>query len=82
MYWALIFPTEFEKNGNSPHTSLPHSRAATKNQILSGRNLRKPKEGRGRRHKRERQRGKGAESTDIIKPDAFIFPRIRKGEGK
>ena len=57
LYWALIFPTEFEKNGNSPHTSLPHSRAATKNQILSGRYLRKPRGGRGRRHIKEKEKG-------------------------
>ena len=57
MYWTFIFLTEFEKNGNFPHTSLPHLRAATKNPILSGRYLRKPKEGRGRRHIKEKEKG-------------------------
>lgn len=57
LYWAFIFLTEFEKNGNSPYISLPHSRAATKHPILSGRYLRKPKEGRGRRHIKEKEKG-------------------------
>lgn len=57
LYWAFILLTEFEKNGNSPHISLPHSRAATKHPILSGRYLRKPKEGRGRRHIKEKEKG-------------------------
>ena len=33
-------------------------------------------------HKGEGERGKGAESTDIIKPDLFIFPQDQEGRRK
>lgn len=74
LYWALIFPTEFEKNANSPQTSLPHLRAKTENKILNGRYLWKQGEEGKEVHKGERERGKGAESTRHHKTRSIHLP--------
>ena len=36
----------------------------------------------GEAHTEERKRGKGAVSTDIIKPDLFVFPQDQQERSK